>query len=323
MDASNNAAKQKSSAIIDHSLFQPICAEPESVQVQLWQDILSRYDLVIPFVLVEEVWKDLACPGKKGKDVLHGMARAMYGMSSRWIDDPIEIAFKELVLKETIQTLPNPPQKLREFLFKLDDEDPQLIAFLNNRRVAKEKRIKEVIAEQDSMLPPGTFCFVESKNKFFQVYIRSKFVEILEDPTRTNNLLEKVFGRNFRERYPDHAEKLNSVFSDYNKTTFIQYPMTLHCIMASMFYFYAPIFRIGEKTQSDARKIIGRSFHDQINNVEDEKYVISAMMCQRLLTCDKGMASIMNAFRECGLWEGQVIYLKRSDLPSQIPSKLI
>jgi hypothetical protein len=323
MSVGIDARPQKPSAVVDYSLFNPLCAQSELVQTELWSETTRRYQLVIPFTLVEEIWKDIVFPDGKDTTAIRSATTAMYAMHKWWIDDPLSIAFKELVLGEAITEFPPPPKHIKDALWVLDNEDPKLIEYLKDRRLQKEKRTKEIIAEQDALLPPGAFCFVESKKAFFDKCIRDKFAEMVADPKRAKKLLEKVIGRDFRIRYPGCDEKIDLAFAKYNDQTFINYPMTLHYIMADMYYFYAPLMRIGKKGQPDARKIIGRSFHDQINNVEDEKYVISGLMCSRVLTCDRGMANILELFKDAGLWKGEVIHFERSNLQAQIPSKFI
>jgi hypothetical protein len=324
LSASSNLEADKPLAVIDNSLFRPICAQPEPVRVQLWAEIAARYQLVVPFVLVEEVWKRMACPGDIPRSVVEVMAQTLYEMHPRWIDEPIAIAFRELVLKQPLKTFPAPPQEIMDALWMLDSTDPKLAAHLAELRLAKEKRTKEIISEQDSILPEGTFCFVKNQRAFFRAYIRNKFWDILADKSRAKMLLEKMVGRDFRKRHPQDSAKIDRAFAEYDRTTFAQYPVTLACIMAQMFYFYAPLVRIGEAGQPGARKIVGRSFKAQINNSEDEKYVISALMCNRLLTCDQGMANIVSTFKASGLWErGEVVYSKPADIRSMIPNKLV
>jgi hypothetical protein len=319
-----NSQTVKPLAVIDNSLFRPICEQPEPVRMQMWSEIASRYQLVVPFVLVEEVWKCLAYPEDIPSQIVAVMAETLYGLHPCWIDEPVAIAFRELVLKEPVRRFPSPPGWVMDALWTLDPTDSKLLAHLAEVRIAKEKRTKEIIAEQESILPEDKFCFVESQKAFFQAYIRDKLLEILGDKNRTKLLLEKVLGRDFRKRHPHDSALIDKAFAEYGRATFAQYPVTLACILAQMFYFYAPLIRIGKEGAPNTRKIIGRSFHDQINNAEDEKYVISAMMCHRLLTCDKGMANIVSGFKECGLWpHGEVVFESRNKFHSMIPSKLV
>jgi hypothetical protein len=47
-------------------------------------------------------------------------------------------------------------------------------------------------------------------------------------------------------------------------------------------------------------------------------------MCKCLLTRDEGMSNMMQVLKECGLWNGEAIFLDpRQSLSVQIPSLLV
>jgi hypothetical protein len=78
--------------------------------------------------------------------------------------------------------------------------------------------------------------------------------------------------------------------------------------MGAMFYFYAPLCKIVLPDGKD-RKILGRSFNDQRSNLNDEKYVQSALLCSRFVTRDEGMRNMMELIKACGLWNGQTVFV--------------
>lgn len=312
------------SAVIDKSLLHTLCVEPQVVQTQVWGEISRRYQIVIPFVLLEEVLTNIVCPGRKKPAVVGEMKMALFSVRELWIDDEISIAYQELVLKHPVTILPQPPKGFMDSLYEMDMRNPHLIEFVRDRQRIKELLLRERMAEQEKALAFGTFCYVGSENEFFNKYIRQKFTDILNSPERTKALLEKVLGHHFRERFPKSQGEIDAAFQSYTADNFINYPITLHCIMAAMFYFYAPLFRIGKKGDPRARKLIGRGRSAQRNNPEDEKYVATALNCSRLLTRDEGMNNIMNAFKAIGFWKGEVVYLNpRDSFASQVPSRLI
>ena len=58
--------------------------------------------------------------------------------------------------------------------------------------------------------------------------------------------------------------------------------------------------------------------------VEDEQYVASSMLGDRLITGDEEMARIANAFRDVGLWKGTVIFVDPNrKLEDLIPAVLV
>ena len=68
----------KPTVIIDKSVFQTICSEPDESQRNFfWKEISSRYEIVIPFILIEEVWINLAKPGAKNLAVVSEMAKTL------------------------------------------------------------------------------------------------------------------------------------------------------------------------------------------------------------------------------------------------------
>jgi len=139
-------------------------------------------------------------------------------------------------------------------------------------------------------------------------------MEMLSDPIRKRKLLESVLGLAFRKRYPDFSKEIDAAFDGYSLETFDKYHATFNCIMSAMFYFYAPLCAV---PQSDGgpRKLLGGGFNKQRSNLNDEKYVQSALLCARLVTRNEGMKNVMELFRACGIWNGDVIFT--SPGPSQ------
>ena len=97
------------------------------------------------------------------------------------------------------------------------------------------------------------------------------------------------------------------------------------CIIGGMFYRYAPLFKIVPSGGGNkAIKILGRGFRDQFNNLADERYVQSALMCDRLLTCDRGMHNVMELLKSCGFWDGVSVFIDpKRDMRIQISRNLL
>src|SRR6266436_972581 len=98
-------------AVIDKSLFQAICSQPEPQRDRCWNELFTHYQIVVPFVLVEEVWTNYVKPGPKNLAVVREMVSTLTRMTSCWIDDEIEFVFKELVLRKGIKKLLPPPKQ--------------------------------------------------------------------------------------------------------------------------------------------------------------------------------------------------------------------
>jgi hypothetical protein len=73
-------------------------------------------------------------------------------------------------------------------------------------------------------------------------------------------------------------------------------------------------------SNGQTRKFLGRSFDAQRSNLNDEKYVQSALLCSRLATRDEGMRNVMELIKMCGLWNGQVVFIDpKKDVTAEIP----
>ncbi|HUZ06912.1 MAG TPA: hypothetical protein VMV89_05425 [Candidatus Paceibacterota bacterium] len=316
----------KPTAVIDKSLFQEICSEPDEVQRGVfWKELLSRYQIIIPFVLVEEVWTNLAKPSlKKDPAIFLEMANRLLEMSSCWIDDEVEIVFKELIQKKQLKILPAPAQKTIELLHRLNPNDSALSAWLDQRRQIKERIIRERMQFQNSISPTGKFLTIKSEKELFQGYAWKLFIDILDSKDGGKTILEKLLGWQFRNRHPNFKNRIEKAFSNYTKATFKQFPATFYYLTTDMLYCYTPICRMQKSPTVTPKKILGRKLSEQRNNLEDQKYVVSARMCERLLTRDESMSEMMRAIKECGLWNGETVFIDpRQPLSVQIPSLLI
>ncbi|HEV2691320.1 MAG TPA: hypothetical protein VG347_00330 [Verrucomicrobiae bacterium] len=312
-------------AIIDKSLFQEICAVSEvKLRESLLNEILNHYELVIPFVLVEEVWINFGKPKESTSAAVHEMVKLLKQMTKLWMDDEMEIIFKELVRDQPIKRSPPPPKELINFALNLDPNDPNFSRWLEENWKAKKLAIDERVAEQRSLLPAGSFATISSEEDLFQKFIRRKFMETLESPERIKQLLENWLGNQFRHRHTNYKRRIEKAFGRFNKETFRKYPVTLSYILTSMFYFYAPLFRIQNSSEQEKRKIIGSAKNEQRNNITDQQYVVSALLCDRLLTSDEGMYNMMNIFKRAGFWTGETVFIDlHKDLSLQIPKLLI
>ena len=148
----------------------------------------------------------------------------------------------------------------------------------------------------------------------------------LDDAQKKQDLLETILGKTFRSRHPDAQQEIDAAFAQYGKDTFKVFPFTFNCLTVRLAYVLAPIVRIRTPTDSEPRMILKPKRRDQDNNWADEHYVLSALVCDRLLTMDKGMRNIANLFQANRRWKGQTIFFvpaEEQDLPSQITTLLV
>ena len=138
-------------------------------------------------------------------------------------------------------------------------------------------------------------------------------------------MLEGVLGLTFRANHHGFSKKIDEAFDSYSSETFENYQATLNCIIGAMFYRYAPLCKIVPSGgRNEAIKILGRGFRDQFNNLADERYVQSALLCDRLLTRDEGMHNVMTLLKDCGFWDGISVFIDpKKDMEIQISKALI
>src|SRR5688572_10116552 len=96
-------------AVIDNCLFREICEEEsESEREGYWSELYSRYQLVVPFVLIEEVIATVVRPGKTPAAVCERMQFQLAFLEPCWMEDVTEITFTELVEKRPLGKVPAP-----------------------------------------------------------------------------------------------------------------------------------------------------------------------------------------------------------------------
>ncbi len=309
----------KPTAVIDKSLLQAICEQPGDKRDICFNTLLTRYFLVVPEILVEEVWANLVNPSAgKSLATINMMLRCLLHLQNGWIAEPLEIAFVELVKRDPLEILPRPNAFVMNSFFCLNPGDAALKKWFRDRKELHEKTIRQRVAEHARILNADKFASVSSEREFFEKFIRPKFAGALSDSIRKRLLLEGVLGLTFRARHPACANEIDAAFEGYSPETFDKYSATLNCIMGAMFYFYAPLCKL-VLPNGEVRKILGRKFGAQKSNLNDEKYVQSALLCSRLATRDEGMRNMMELIKACGLWNGQTIFVDpKKDVTAEI-----
>src|ERR1035437_2849532 len=131
----------------------------------------------------------------------------------------------------------------------------------------------------------------------------------MEHAAAKRRMLETYFGIHFRQRHPNMGDEIDGAFDTYALGTVDRFPFTARWLIAHFTYMRAPLVKIGPAQERKSLPyLIGRGKHAQFNDDSDEKYVVAAMMCDRVLTCDEGMKNILEAIKASGCWAGEVIY---------------
>jgi hypothetical protein len=222
----------------------------------------------------------------------------------------LEVAFDELVKGQPVDIVPKPPESVITSFFKLRKDDAALANWVRDRKNLADSIVRQRVKEHATIMKPKAFAAIKDRRELFESLILPKFMEMLAVPDRKRRLLEGVFGLAFRRRHPDWAADIDRAFECYSLDTYDKFHVTYICIMTAMFYYYAPLCKIVAAEGEEPKKILGRSYKDQRSNLYDEKYVQSALLCERLLTRDKGMRNIMSLFTDERLWNGACVFFE-------------
>lgn len=251
------------------------------------------------------------------------MASDLLQRQQWWVEDAHEIAFQELVKQQPLRKLPAPSDERIRGLLALKPDDSRLIQVVEKRKVSRKETATKWKKAQSKLAPAG-FVVATSEKEFFQRTVMREFVLALHEPTKKKELLETILGKNFRTRHQECVNEIEEAFSKYSLETFALFPVVRNCLTVRLAYFFGPSVRIQTPTDSEPQIILKSDRRDQDNNVADEQYVITALMCDRLLTRDKGMRNIANIFQANGLWKGQTIFIDPGiGLDGQIPELLV
>jgi hypothetical protein len=301
------------SAILDKTVFQRFCKTNNS---PLWSELFSRYQLVLPLVLVEEVLVNILDPGLKPIPEAPEMQLQLQRLQPCWLEDIHEIAFREFVLGEKLTNLLPPSDEFLKRLFSLKSDDSELQVWLGERRKLKRETVAQWKEAQQKMQPVSGPVQVADECAFLREIVYPFFFRILDDSREKEDFLRTVFEKTF-QRNPEHSSKIAAAIQNYSRQNFAALHITFICLIVRLCYFLGPVIQT-----TSGRKIIKSG--NQINNVEDGFYVAASMLGNRLITGDEEMARIASAFRDVGLWKGEVIFVDPNrKLEDLIPAILI
>jgi len=315
----------KPTAVIDKTLFHEICQDPcQRKREFYWSCLHERYQVVVPFILIEEVLVNMVRPGGIEEPVLKRMGEQLIILRSCWIDDVFEYAFRELVQRQPLGKFVAPPDGLQQALLALARDDPKLVKWVEDRKLLRKATAAKWKAEQRRLAPSSGFVMVKSEQEFFERAVKREFLSALVDPQKKWDMLETIIGKTFRHSHPESTKQIDEAFAEYTEATFSTFPFTLNCLTTRLTYVLAPAVRIQTARDTEPQIILRPKRRDQDNNWADEQYVVSALVCDRLLTMDAGMRNVANIFHVSRLWNGQTIFIEPGeDLAGQIPRLLV
>lgn len=315
----------KPTAVIDKSLFQEICAlESDSEREVCWTVLFERFQLVVPFVLLEEVLANVARPKDISLPVLKRMRQALLALQPCWIQDVFEIAFAELVEGHPLSKLPAPDETDAQhmvFLLGAQATDSALTEWAETRARDKKRTAQVRKAEQERLLASVPNDCVKDEVEFFQRIVEPEFVRLIQEQRLKTEFLEIVLGQIIRRRHPEAHGQIDIAFERYSMANFGAYPTTTSCLTVRLTYLFAPAVHVRHGHEGTPPRFLPGGTREQVNNPEDEQYLVSALNYDRLLTRDKGLANVALAFRAVGRWNGEVVFIEPSvELGRQLAS---
>lgn len=292
-------------AVIDKSLLHEICKQSDDERDRCFELLLNKYVLVIPVVLVEEVWAEWSHPDRKHERFAENLVNCLLELRDTWIAEPIEMAFQELVNQQPISILPKPSPQLLGSFDSLDNCDPELVRWMAERRLSRDRHVENRIAQQQRRSIDVTF---ERPGQVLRQVVLPQIEGILRNREERAKLLDGLLGQGFRATHPEASSGIEVGLARFQAETMHQYRVTQDLIATAMAYFYAPLCQIRDPNTSQTRSLVKPSKRAQRNSLADEHYVQSALLTGGLLTRDRDMAAIATVFEDAGWWAGNVVF---------------
>ena len=268
--------------VVDKSVFQRLCELPNPQERDsLSAEIYKRYEIVIPFALIEEVAVNW---GKSGGTPLNSlMASELVRMEKYWMEDLSESSYLELIEGHRFSTPPqlneNTRRGVRSFF---QSEAPEFKPFVAERKQLDQETIDQWKLAQAKIVSAGTVLNLKSNAELIQGPAVALIQAAFEIPAQKMGLLEGVFGDSFRKRHPERWDSITAAFEALTLEELLTFPIARNCVLARMIYWIGPIFVV---TSNDnlRRKVV----KNDKDNFADECYVAAALCCHRIITRDK------------------------------------
>jgi len=310
-------------AIVDKSLLQRICDLPELQSNECLSHLQQRYRVIVPLVLHEEVLSNcVQLPRGRSEAVIAKMINYLKELHPFWMQDVYEIAYRELVEENDLSVLPWLSEEHQDRILKFDAEDTNFRQWLAERNADREEQTLNRKLWQKEKIEPGKF-FVARDEKEFCLTIGNLLLHKLSKATSRNDLLDTFLGKIFLKRHPGKKAAITDALRKIDETNINDFKFSRNFLIASLVYLLAPISKVLDPIDParPPQKLLDRQ--DQGNNFEDQEYVVSAFLCNRLITADAAMAKVKQMIQSVGWWGGNTIFIDRNiDIKDQIPTRL-
>lgn len=235
----------------------------------------------------------------------------------QWLEDPLELVFMELVGGEETEGIVRLAPERAEFLDyslrnlgevteALSDWGARRFAEKKERRAARNAQKESYLRllTEDFRTPPDLAAFANNGIRFLRA--------TLYRPELRSPVVEGILGHGLRRRHSDRVKEIDERLSSLNFGRLDRLPCTKGYLLAEILYDLGRVSKIGPKASRVANpQVLSKS---NVNDEEDQQYVTSALICDALVACDKGMHCIATAMKESQQWDGSAWYVPRNEV---------
>lgn len=297
--------------VVDKNWWQRICERPEIADTAI-ATLVQKAIPCTPVALIEEVIANRFQPGRD-QTVVARMIQAILGVKSGWIDAPSAIVFKELVKRERIENIGLPENKAKLFteaLLNPTDATFDLNTWMSERFREKQRRrdVRKTLHERLQKIVPERLLTPPDLETFAHNTV--VFLKVIMGRTTTKELMLRTYvGVEWEHQHSAEVAEINEAFICLDYPQLLKFPATHSYLLTNLLYDLARITKIGlpQKGKSNPQVLSGSA----INDSEDQQYLASALLCDRLLTCDAGLHQMANVFQEGRLWKGTSVFIPR------------
>jgi len=307
----------KPTTVVDKNWWQRICERPEIAEAAIGT-LFKKATPVTPVALIEEV---IANRFQQDRDeaVVARMIERLMSIKSGWIDEPSEIVFKEFIERMPIGNIGLPDYKANVFAEALSNPTNKsfnLETWMTERYTEKKRRrdVRKVLRDQlqrivptQLLAPPNLETYAHNSVSFLQLTVARPTTKVL--------MLRAYLGCEWDHQHSAETVAIAEAFSHLDYSELLKLPATHSYLLTSLLYDLARVAKIGlpQKRKSNPQILSGSA----INDGEDQEYLASALLCDRLLTCDTNLHKMAKVFEEGGFWKGKCIFIPR-DAPDRL-----
>jgi hypothetical protein len=196
---------------MDKSVLQRIAERSSEDRRKVWAQLRDRYDLGVPFVLLEEVLVNLGNPRLIAPRLAATMFRELMKQRDLWLDDEISSVFDELVEKNRRTEFKPVRDAFKKHVAEFAPTSGPYRAFLKERETDADEELQWRTSEQNRAAQwrsaqkfkgeewfqdeQGRYvCLVSDQKEFFDRFVSPEFHFRDRTPNRWFDVLNRSLG---------------------------------------------------------------------------------------------------------------------------------